>query len=53
MKIDTSEWKPFKIGGEYGLFNVVKGKRLTKKKLKKTRTKKRKSVTPMLPKTRS
>ncbi len=34
MKIDTSEWKPFKIGGEYGLFNVVKGKRLTKANMK-------------------
>lgn len=29
-KIDTRTWKPFKIGGDGGLFKVVKGKRLTK-----------------------
>lgn len=29
-EIDTSEWKEFPIGGESGLFDVVKGTRLTK-----------------------
>ena len=29
-KIDTQKWRAFPIGGEGGLFEVVKGKRLTK-----------------------
>lgn len=29
-KIDTSLWKEFRIGGDQGLFEIVKGKRLTK-----------------------
>lgn len=31
--MDTSLWKEFRIGGEQGLFKVVKGKRLTKAKM--------------------
>ena len=33
-EVNTSEWKQFRIGGEEGLFNVVKGKRLTKANMK-------------------
>lgn len=29
MKIDTSRWKEFKLGGKDGLFDILKGKRLT------------------------
>ena len=29
-KLDTRNWRPFPIGGTNGLFDVVKGKRLTK-----------------------
>lgn len=32
-EIDISHWKDFFIGGEQGLFTVVKGKRLTKAKM--------------------
>lgn len=33
-KIDTSQWKEFHIGGQNGLFEVIKGKRLTKADMK-------------------
>lgn len=33
MKIDTSEWKEFQIGGEKGLFNIINGKGITKSEL--------------------
>lgn len=33
-KIDTSAWKEFYLGGEKGLFDIVKGKRLTKVDMK-------------------
>ena len=28
--VNTSKWKPFQIGGENGLFTIIKGKRLTR-----------------------
>lgn len=33
-KIDTSKWGSFVLGGENGLFTIVKGKRLTKANMK-------------------
>lgn len=30
IKIDTSSWHEFRLGGDKGLFDIVKGKRLTK-----------------------
>lgn len=34
VKIDTSTWKEFYLGGGKGLFDIVKGKRLTKANMK-------------------
>lgn len=33
-KIDTSTWKNYLLGGDEGLFDIVKGKRLTKANMK-------------------
>lgn len=33
MKMNTTEWKCFQIGGEKGLFNIVNGKGITKSEL--------------------
>ena len=38
-EIDISKWKEFYIGGENGLFDIVKGKRLTKAKMIEGKTK--------------